>query len=112
MPLTKMYENRAVMFNTNDYPLGWDNPNSLTDFIAAANEECHYLLPPDWYILGYDENNKSIVVGLERYENRMNLAPCWSFIITAEKTDDDGDNWIIFDVTRFEPTKLYNFQLP
>ncbi len=112
MPLTKMYENRAILIDPNEYANGWEHPLLHINFVTAAIEECHNFLPPDWYVLGYDEPNKTIVVGLKRYENRMNLAPWWSFVITADPLDNDEDQWIVFDVVRFEPSKIYNFQLP
>lgn len=118
MPTTRMYEDRAVIFDFNDYPEGLECPQAQQDFITAANEECHSFLPPDWYIEGYyggtaqDGAYRTIVVGLERFKDCMNLQPLWNFSLTADPLDDDETQWIVFDVTRWQPPNLYSFQMP
>jgi hypothetical protein len=118
MPTIKMYEGRAVTFDFNDYPDGLENPIAQKDFITEAIEECHYCLPDDWYVEGYyggtaqDGDNRTIVVCLKRYEPCLNLQPRWNFKLTADPVEDDGTQWIVYDVVRWEPSKLYSFQMP
>ena len=118
MPTTKMYEGRAVIIDPNEYPNGWENADLIFDFLTAAIEECHHCLPEDWYVEGYyagtaqDGDNRTIVVGLERYKRLANLQPLWNFVLTADPVDLDDTQWIVFDVVRWQPTTLYNFQLP
>ena len=119
MPTTKMYEGRAVIFDFNDYPDGLENPIAQTEFILAANEECDSFLPPDWYIKGYyggtaqDGDNRTIVVGLERYKEGMNLQTLWNFRLIADPYEEEQERqWIVFDVVRWDPDKLYSFQIP
>lgn len=118
MSTNKMYEGRAVIFDFNDYPDGLENPIAQINFILKANEECHSFLPPDWYVEGYYGgaavygDSRTIVVGLERYKDHQNLQPLWNFVLTADPVDQDDTQWIVFDVVRWQPTTLYNFQLP
>lgn len=112
MPTNKMYEGRAVVFDFNDYLDGCENPIAKINFILAANVECHNFLPPDWYIQGYDGDKRTIVVGLERYKRLLNLQPLWKFKLIADPVEDDGTQWIVFDVVRWQPDKFYSFQLP
>jgi len=119
MPTTKMYEGRAVIFDFNDYPDGLENPIAQAEFILAANEQCHYFLPPDWYVEGYyggtvtDGDSRTIVVGLERYKEGLNLQPLWNFRLTADPYEEEQERqWIVFDVVRWDPDKLYSFQIP
>lgn len=118
MPTTQMYEGRAVMFDPNEYPDGWESSITLHDFIAAANHECHSFLPPDWYIhstnkdYGITDDCVVITVGLERYKDSGNLQPLWHFNLIADPLDEDDTQWIVFDVVRWQPTTAYNFQLP
>jgi hypothetical protein len=118
MPTTKIYEGRAVLFSFNEYPDGLENPTAQNDFIAAAIEECHHCLPDDWYVEGYyggtaqDGDNRTIVVGLERYKDAHNLQPLWNFVLTADPIDEDDEQWIVFDIVRWQPNNLYSFQMP
>lgn len=112
MPTNKMYEGRAIIFDPNEYPDGWDNLTAQKDFIAAAIEECHHFLPEDWYIQDYHEDSRTIVVGLERYQDCYNLQPVWNFIMTADPVDEDDTQWIVYDVVRWQPNNLYSFQMP
>ena len=119
MPTTKMYEGRAVVFDFNDYPDGLENSIAQINFILKANEEeCHSFLPPDWYVIDYhggtaqDGDNRTIVVGLERYKSHQNLQPLWNFRLIADPVEDDGTQWIVFDVVRWQPNKLYSFEMP
>jgi hypothetical protein len=118
MPTTKMYSERAVIFDFAEYPEGLETTQAHIDFVAAANEECHSFLPPDWYVKGYfggtsvDGASRTIVVGLERYKDSMNLQPLWNFVLTADPLEDDDTQWIVFDVVRWQPDNLYSFQLP
>ena len=108
MPTTKMYEGRAVIHDFNDYPPdGLENPIAQIEFILKANEECHFFLPHDWYVEGYYEDSRTIVVGLERHKKGMNLQPLWNFVLTADPIDEDEMQWIVFDVVRCEPSKVY-----
>ena len=120
MPTTKMYENRAVIFDFNDYPDGLEDAIAHQDFVAKANEQCHSFLPPDWYVEGYyggsviDGDGRTIVVALERYKDGQNLQPLWNFKLIADPYEENvtGDRqWIVFDVVRWEPTTTYSFQL-
>lgn len=112
MPTNKMYEGRAVIFDFNDYPNGLENPIAQNDFIAAAITECHHCLPDDWYVDGYYEDSRTIVVGLKRYKDQQNLQPLWNFCLTADPLEDDNTQWIVFDVVRWQPSNLYSFQIP
>jgi len=116
MPTTKIYENRAILIDPNEYANGWEHPMLQIDFVTAAIEECHNFLPSDWYVEGFcgsaEYNNITIVVGLKRYKDRENLQPLWNFRLIADPIDEDGEQWIVFDVTRWEPNNLYSFQLP
>ena len=118
MPTNKMYEGRAVVFDFNDYPDGLEDAVAQIDFITKANEECHNFLPPDWYVEGYyggtaqDGDNRTIIVGLERYKNHLNLQPLWNFKLIADPLEDDDTQWIVFDVVRWQPTTLYSFEMP
>lgn len=112
MPTNKMYEGRAVIIDPIDYPQEWETEQFHLDFITAAIKECHFFLPPDWYIEGFYADSRTIVVGLERYKDSMNLQPLWNFVLTNGPVDEDGTQWIVFDVVRWQPSKLYNFQLP
>lgn len=120
MPTTKMYEGRAVIHDFNDYPPdGLENRIAQIEFILKANEACHFFLPHDWYVEGYygdtaqDGNNRTIVVGLERYKEGMNLQPLWNFRLIADPYEEEQERqWIVFDVVRWEPDTLYSFQIP
>jgi hypothetical protein len=116
MPTTKMYEGRAVIHDFNEYPDGLENFTALADFVAKANEECHSFLPPDWYVEGYngcaEYNNRTIIVGLERFRTHANLQPLWMFKLIADPVEDDDTQWIVFDVMRWQPSTLYSFQTP
>ena len=118
MPTNKMYERRAVVFDFNDYSDGLEDAVAQIDFISKAIEECHGFLPHDWYIEGYyggtaqDGDNRTIIVGLERYKNHLNLQPLWNFKLIADPLEDDDTQWIVFDVVRWQPTTLYSFDLP
>ena len=107
-----MYKDRAVIFDPNGYPNGWENLITQNDFIAAAINECHSCLPDDWYVEGYYEDSRTIVVGLERYKDRRNLQPLWNFVLTADPLEEDGTQWIVFDVVRWQPNNIYSFQIP
>jgi hypothetical protein len=112
MPTTKMYEGRAVIFDPNDYPDGLKNKVAQLLFIHQANEQCHSFLPPDWYVEGYYEDSRTIVVGLERFKSHQNLQPLWNFRLIADPVEDDGTQWIVFDVVRWQPDNIYSFQIP
>ena len=118
MPTTKMYENRAVLFDFNEYPDGLENFTALQDFVTAALNECHHCLPDDWYVEGYyggsviDGDGRTIVVGLKRYEDFGNLQPLWNFSLTADPIDKQDRQWIVFDVVRWQPNNIYSFQTP
>ena len=118
MPTTKMYGQRAVIFDFNEYPEGLEDATAQKDFITKAIENCDSFLPPDWYVEGYyggtaqDGDNRTIVVCLKRYEACLNLQPRWNFKLTADPLEDDDTQWIVFDVVRWDPSNLYSFQLP
>ena len=117
MPTTKMYEGRAVVHDFNDYPPdGLENPIAQIEFILKANEACHFFLPHDWYVEGYngsvEYDNRTIIVALERYRSHDNLQPLWMFKLVADPLEDDDTQWIVFDVVRYEPSTLYSFQTP
>jgi|694.fasta_scaffold05523_22 hypothetical protein len=113
MPTTKMYEGRAVIHDFNDYPYGLENPIAQIEFILKANEACHFFLPPDWYVEGYYEDSRTIVVGLERYKEGLNLQPLWNFRLTADPYEEEQERqWIVFDVVRWQPDTVYSFQIP
>ena len=121
MPATKMYGQRAVIFDFNEYPDGLENPIAQKDFIAKAIENCDSFLPPDWYVEGYyggtvvDGDSRTIVVCLKRYEDGQNLQPRWNFKLIADPLEENvtGERqWIVFDVVRWEPNTIYSFQLP
>lgn len=107
-----MYVDRAVQFDPNGYPNGFDNPIALMDFIAAAVDECHGFLPHDWYLKTYHQETRTIVVGLERYEDSIGLQPIWNFVLTADPLEEDDTQWVVFDVVRYDPQSLYSFQIP
>jgi hypothetical protein len=107
MQTTKMYEGRAVMIDPSSYPLGLETKDFIFDFITAANEECNFFLPPDWYVVDYDEDSRTIVVSLDRYASLMNMQPLWNFVLTADPIDEDEMQWVEFDVVRCEPSKVY-----
>lgn len=116
-----MYEGRAVILDPNDYPNGWENPDLIFDFLTAAIEECHHCLPEDWYVKDFHYGTegkmpgvvkRTIVVGLERYKRFDNLQPLWNFTLTSYPLDDTNNQWVVFDIVRWQPTTLYNFQLP
>jgi hypothetical protein len=115
MPTTKMYEGRAIQIDPNEYPNTWTNADFIYDFITAANEQCHHFLPHDWYVNGVYEDSRTIVVGLERYKEGLNLQPLWNFRLTADPYEENvtGDRqWIVFDVVRWQPDTVYSFQIP
>jgi len=113
MPTTKMYEERAVIFDFNEYPDGLENPTAIINFVSVANQECHSFLPPDWYVKDYHQDSRTIVVGLERYKQLANLQPLWNFKLIADPYEENvtGDRqWIVFDVVRRQPSTYYSFQ--
>lgn len=118
MPTTKMYEQRAVIFDFNVYPDGLENLKALDDFIAKANEQCDFFLSPDWYVEGYygggvtNGPSKTIVVALESNKEGMNLQPLWNFVLTSQPLEENGRQWVVFDVVRWEPDTIYSFQIP
>jgi hypothetical protein len=113
MPTIKMYEGRAVIIDPSSYPDGLETEQFHLDFIAAANEACHFFLPPDWYVEGYYEDSRTIVVGLERYKEGMNLQPLWNFRLTADPYEEEQERqWVVFDVVRWQPDTVYSFQIP
>jgi hypothetical protein len=112
MEATEMYELRAVIFDPNAYPDGWENPQTQKDFITAANEECDGFLPDDWYVEEWNEEGQTrqIIVQLTRYEDGHNLQPQWVFNLIADPVDDLDNQWIAFSVTRLEHQKFYRFE--
>jgi hypothetical protein len=115
MEATAMYKNKAVMFDPNEYPGGWENLQALNDFVYKANQECDGFLPDDWYIEGpqmiNEEPARWIIVYLKRYEDGLNLQPYWVFQLVADPVDDLDEQWIVFDVTRYECDTMYRFQI-
>jgi hypothetical protein len=113
MPITKMYSNKAIIFDPSSYPLGLDTKECQDDFIAAAIEYCDGFLPSDYYIADYcDDVNRNIVVQLKRYKDGQNLQSIWTFQLTADPIDDHDRQWIVFDVVRWDASTIYAFELP
>ena len=116
MEATEMYKNCAVTFDPNGYPNGWDNPYTMNDFISTAIQECHGFLPDDWYVDFEDstmvDDDRFIVVKLQRYEDGQNLQPYWIFQLTADPVDDLDNQWIVFNVNRYEASTMYRFEMP
>jgi hypothetical protein len=59
-----------------------------------------------------DGDNRTIVVGLERYKSHQNLQPLWNFVLTVDPLENDNSQWIVFDVVRWTPDNIYSFQIP
>ena len=116
MEATEMYKDRAVIFDPNGYPDGWDNPYTINDFISTAIQECDGFLPDDWYVDMEDttmvDDDRFIVVKLQRYEDGQNLQTFWVFKLNADPVDDLDNQWIVFDVLRLDAHKMYRFQMP
>lgn len=111
MPIIKIYDNRAILFDPNQQG-GWENPDVLHNFVCNAIEDCDDCIPDDWYVYNFVEETREIVVALERYKDNNGSEPLFVFKLIADPIDIDNDQWIVFDLYRDEPDKLYNFQLP
>lgn len=116
MEATVMYKNRAVIFDPNSIPGGWDNPNTINQFIATAIKECDGFLPTDWLVdWDYTITDSApvvIEVKLQRYADGQNLQTRWVFNLMADPVDDVDNQWIVFDVIRFDAHRVYRFEMP
>lgn len=116
MEATVMYKDRAIIFDPNCVPGGWDNPNAVNMFIREAVLECDGFLPTDW-VVDWDYtilNDQPMVieVRLQRYADGQNLQTRWAFNLVADPVDDLDNQWIVFDVIRFDAHRTYRFQMP
>lgn len=110
-----MYKDRAVIFDPNSVPGGWENPNAINMFIREAVLHCDGFLPTDW-VVEFDNcilDSAPIVieVRLHRYDGGQNLQPRWIFNLVADPVDDMDNQWIVFDVIRFDYQPTYRFQM-
>jgi hypothetical protein len=113
MEATEMYKNKAVIFDPNEYPGGWENLQTQEAFIAKAVEHCDGFLPDDWYLdepqMINDEPARWITVYLKRYADGQNLQTYWVFQLLGDPVDDLDNQWITFNVTRYEYETYYRF---
>ena len=123
MTVSTLYQNRAVVFNPNNYPNGWNNNDAVNDFVKKVIAECYHFLPEDWVVLWdrcyLDEVKPKIIVGLKRYEKSMNLQPTWHILPTQYPIEklhpiEEGRTreWVEFNVKIREANKFYGYQLP
>jgi hypothetical protein len=101
-----LFSEKAVMFDPNEYQgMGWYN-----DFVAAAIEECYDFIPDDWYIKQVDGAEKKIYVQRHKYDDKDPFAPAWLFEFLSDPTDDDDNQWIVFNVSIIDTPTKYPFK--
>lgn len=108
MPVTKIYDNRAILFDPNQQG-GWENPDVQHNFVCSAIDDCDNCIPDDFYVRHYDEESRRIFVALERYKGNNGSEPIFIFELTADPIDFDDDQWIVFNIYRDEPERVHLF---
>jgi hypothetical protein len=92
--ITPLFKDRSMIFDSHLEP---SNNGWTTEFVESANADCYSFLPNDWYVEYYDAKDRMIFVRSEVYKNAE-----WMFHIIADPTDEDDEQWLVYDVALIE----------